>query len=70
MIAGDVAQQIVGEWDDLTDLETRIRLALNSAFAQGAEQQRESDAKLVENYHGYPSSNDYSIAAAIRNNST
>lgn len=60
----EIASEIVKNWDDLSDLETRIYLAL----VEAANQQRESDAKLVEGYHEYPSTNDYSIATAIRAN--
>lgn len=40
----------------------------DSLIDQGAKLQREADAKLVENYHECPSTNDYNIAAAIRAN--
>lgn len=68
MNSNETARQIVENWNDLSDLETRIRLALESAVNSGAKRQRESDARLVEGYHEYPSTNDYSIAAAIRAN--
>lgn len=42
--------------------------ALTTAEQRGAERQRERDARLVESYHENPSTNDYSIAAAIRSN--
>lgn len=64
------AREVIERWDDLTDLETRIKFALANAEERGAQWQRESDAKLVENYHECPSTNDYNIAAAIRANAS
>lgn len=60
----EIASEIVNNWDSLSDLETRICLAL----VEASNQQRESDAQLVESYHECPSTNDYNIATAIRNN--